>query len=106
MNPSLLRFRDWGFSLVTHTNEGQGSWVSWEVGCGEVGYKSVLILSEMVYVKQMHEDSFSLVRASVLRMDGGRETAVSSLLWVGYPPPPTRTEEKKIAFYWCRHKED
>lgn len=70
MNPSLLQFRDWGFILVTRPNEGQRSWVSWEVGCSEVGYKSVLILSEMVYVKQMREDSFSLVRASVLRMDG------------------------------------
>lgn len=67
MNPSLLQFRDWGFSLVTHTNEGQRSWVSWEVGCSEVGYKSVLILSEMAYVKQMHEDSLSLFRAAVLR---------------------------------------
>lgn len=56
MNPSLLQFRDWGFSLVTHANEGQRSWVSWEVGCSEVGYKSILILSEMVYVKQMHEE--------------------------------------------------
>lgn len=87
---------------MTRTNEGQRSWVSWEVGCSEVGYKSVLILSEMVYVKQMREDSFSLVRASVLRMDGGRETVLSSLLWVVYPPDL----RKKIAFYWFRHKED
>lgn len=65
--------------------------MSWEVGCSEVGYKSVLILSEMVYVKQMRVDSSSLVRASVLRMEeGGGETAVSSLLWVVYPPDPRK----------------
>lgn len=82
MNPALLRFRDWGFSLVTRTNEGQRSWVSGEVGCSEVGYKSVLILSEMVYVKQMHEDAFSLVRASALRREGdsGFLAAVGCLL--------------------------
>lgn len=38
--------------------------MSWEVECSEVGYKSILILSEMVYVKQMHEDCFSLVSES------------------------------------------
>lgn len=81
MNPSLLRFRDWGFSLVTRTNEGQRSWVSREVGCSEVGSKAVLILSEMVYVKQIHEDTFSLVRASVLRREGD-----TGFLWVVYPP--------------------
>lgn len=37
------------------------SWVSWEVEGSDVDYKSILILSEMVYVKPMHEDSFSLV---------------------------------------------
>lgn len=58
-------------------------------GCSGVGYKSVLILGEMVYVKQMHEDSFSLVRAAEerkLRLDGGKQAAVSLLLWVVYAP--------------------
>lgn len=35
--------------------------MSREVKCGKVAYKSSLILSVMVYVKQMHEDCFSLV---------------------------------------------
>lgn len=35
--------------------------MSREVECGDVGYKSILILSEMVYVELMHEDSSSLV---------------------------------------------
>lgn len=35
--------------------------MSREVECGKVPYKSSLILSVMVYVKQMHEDCFSLV---------------------------------------------
>lgn len=48
--------------------------MSWEVGWSEVGYKSVLILGEMVYVKQMHEDSFSLLTASApRRREGGRQ---------------------------------
>lgn len=53
-----------------------------------MGYKSVLILSEMVYVKQMHEDAFSLVRASVRGREGGGrgEAAVFSLLRGVYPP--------------------
>lgn len=72
--------------------------MSWEVEWSEEGYKSVLILSEMVYVKQMHEDCFSLVSESFsikrkLAMEEEevgrqadeakqerRETAVSSLL--------------------------
>lgn len=74
--------------------------MSWEVGCSEVGYKSVLILSEMVYVKQMRADSSSLVRASVLRMEGGRQ---QSPRCSGLFTPLTRG---KFAFYWFRHKED
>lgn len=74
--------------------------MSWEVGCSEVGYKSVLILSEMVYVKQMRADSSSLVRASVLRMEGGRQQSPRCF---GLFTPLTRG---KIAFYWFRHKED
>lgn len=35
--------------------------MSREVECGKVAYKSSLILSVMVYVKQMHENCFSLV---------------------------------------------
>lgn len=67
--------------------------MSWEVEWSEEGYKSVLILSEMVYVKQMHEDCFSLVSESssikrklAMGRQAGeakqekRETAVSSLL--------------------------
>lgn len=38
--------------------------MSCEVGCSEVDYKSILILSEMVYVKQMHKDCFSVVSES------------------------------------------
>lgn len=86
-HPPSAWFRDWGFSLVTRTNEGQGSWVSGEVGGSEVGYKSVLILSEMVYVKQMHEDAFSLVRASV-RGEGGKEGGSGLLAAAGCLPPP------------------
>lgn len=93
MNPWLLRSRERGFSLVTRTNEGQRSRVSWEVVCSEVGYKSVLILSEMVYVKQMHEDSFSLVRG------GGQQPPGCSGLFT-----PLTWEE--MTFYWLGHKED
>lgn len=38
--------------------------MSREVEWSEVGYKSILILSEMGYVKQMHEDCFSPVSES------------------------------------------
>lgn len=38
--------------------------MSWEVEGSDVGYKSILILSEMVYVKPMHGDCFSLVSGS------------------------------------------
>lgn len=38
--------------------------MSWEVEGSDVGYKSTLILSEMIYVKPMHEDCFSPVSES------------------------------------------
>lgn len=51
--------------------------MSWEVEGSDVDYKSILILSEMVYVKPMHEDCLAqLVRDQAKK----RETAVPLLL--------------------------
>lgn len=61
-----------------------------------MGYKSVLILSEMVYVKQMHEDAFSLVRASV-RGGGGGRGGQRFLAAAGCLPPPD-LRGKKLLF--------
>lgn len=48
--------------------------MSREAECGGVGYKSILILSEMVYVELMHEDWWSLVSEGfgIKRESGGK----------------------------------
>ena len=90
--------------------------MSWEVEGSDVGFKSILILSEMVYVKAVREDCFSLVSESFSirenqEMEGERmrrsekEGDSSSLAAVslGYLQP--RAEEE-MTIYWVSHKGD
>lgn len=94
--------------------------MSWEVEWSEEGYKSALILSEMVYVKQMHEDCFSLVSESFsikrkLAMEeeeeeagrrskkSGRQQFPRCCVLLGYLRP---RPEEEMTIYWVRHKGD
>ncbi len=76
-----------------------------------MGYKSILILSEMVYVKPMHWDCFCLVSESFgikkkKMQDGARKEGDSSSLAAVSPGYLQPRAEEEMTIYWVSHKGD
>lgn len=70
-----------------------------------VDCKSIVILSELLYVKPVHKDCFSQVICSIRekRRGGGEEARVplTTVSWLF-----TATGEEEMTIYWESHKGD